>query len=98
MIGEGTSAVSVTVEVAAALRGCFRGQDCIVVAGESVREVLRSLEHDYLGARGKLLGEVGLRKFVSVYVNGQDIRALGELDTETSVGDRILIVASVAGG
>ena len=49
--------------------------------------------------RERLLDEGGeLRRFVNLFVNGEDIRFLEGLQTAIGEGDEISIVPAVAGG
>jgi sulfur-carrier protein len=39
-----------------------------------------------------------VRRFVNIYVNGDDIRFLSSLDTPVQDGDEVAIVPAIAGG
>ena len=70
-----------------------------VDGGRSVREVLGDLERRYPGFSSSIVAEDGgLHRFVNVYLNGEDIRYLGSLETEVSDGDTVSILPAVAGG
>ena len=43
-------------------------------------------------------GAVDLRRFVNVYVNDEDVRFTGGLDTTVSDGDQVVVLPAVAGG
>jgi molybdopterin converting factor small subunit len=67
--------------------------------GATIGEVFRSLTERYPGMKGQLLGDDGgIRKFVNVYKNDEDVRYLQALDTPVSEGDVISILPAVAGG
>ena len=64
-----------------------------------MKETIDALEARYPGMKERLLDEEGaLQYFVNVYLNGEDVRFLQELDTATKAGDEVSIVPAVAGG
>jgi len=42
--------------------------------------------------------EKGLRRFVNVYLNDEDVRFLGGLETTVADGDNVTVLPAVAGG
>jgi len=69
------------------------------MAGVTVGDVLRELVAQYPGMAGQVLTEDGsLHRFVNVYVDDDDIRYLGGLDTKVSDGATVSILPAVAGG
>ena len=61
--------------------------------------LLDDLDSRHSGLRGRLVTEQGsLHRFVNVYVNDEDVRFLGGLDTELSDGDSVTVLPAVAGG
>ena len=64
----------------------------------TVGEVLDSLYERYGELRSRIAEDGGLRRFVNVYVGGEDIRFLDGLDTSVSDGDEVTILPAVAGG
>jgi MoaD family protein len=95
--------MSVRVKVPTILRGAVGGEPVVSVevdgGGRSLREVLDDLEHRYPGFASSIVGEDGgLHRFVNLYVNGEDVRYLGLLETEVSDGDTVAILPAVAGG
>jgi len=67
--------------------------------GASLADVLGSLGSSCPGLGRRILDERGeLRRFVNVYVDGEDARRLSGLDTPVPAGAEVLIVPSVAGG
>ena len=91
--------MSVTVRIPAPLRRLTSGQDRVSAEGSSLAGIVGSLNEQFPGFKDRLCDESGeLRSFVNVYVNGEDVRFLQGLDTETKAGDEISIVPAVAGG
>ena len=61
--------------------------------------VIEDVERRHPGMRERLLDDKGeLRRFVNIYLNGDDIRFLKELETPVKEGDQISIVPAIAGG
>ena len=67
--------------------------------GETLRDVIASMEAQYPGVKARLCDDQGeIRSFVNMYVNGEDVRFLDGLGTSVSSGDEVSIVPAVAGG
>jgi molybdopterin synthase sulfur carrier subunit len=91
--------VPVEVKLPTILRQHTAGQAVVVGTGGTVREVLHDLDRRYPGFMGRVAAEDGgLHRFVNVYLNDEDVRYLGALETEVSDGDTISILPAVAGG
>jgi MoaD family protein len=88
-----------TVKLPTQLRDAARGSATIDAAGATVGEVLESLYAQHEELRDRLSdGNGGLRRFVNVYVGGEDIRFGDGLDTPVGDGDEVQILPAVAGG
>ncbi len=91
--------ISVTVRIPAPLRAMTGGESEVAVAGASVAQALGELETRFPAIRTRLRDDEGaLRRFVNLYVNGEDVRFLQGLDTTLSTGDEVSIIPAVAGG
>jgi molybdopterin synthase sulfur carrier subunit len=91
--------VPVRVKVPTILRTHTGGEGQVDGEGGTVREVLEDLEGRFPGIRARLVTDNGaLHRFVNVYVNDEDVRYLGSLETEVSDGDVVSILPAVAGG
>ena len=91
--------MSVTVRIPTPLRRVTNGQDKVLVEGETISDIIASLDAQFPGVKGRLCDEQGeLRNFVNVYVNGEDVRFLDGLNSSTKAGDEVSIVPAVAGG
>src|SRR5688572_21658155 len=95
-----TATNSVTVRIPTALRPQVGNQDTVSVGGASIKEVLGALTGQYpeLGKRLYKTPGAELNRFINVYVNDEDIRFLGNLDTPVKAGDEVSIVPAIAGG
>jgi molybdopterin synthase sulfur carrier subunit len=92
--------MSVTVRIPTPLRKLTNEQD-IVTANESgtLAQLIDSLDGQFPGLKDRLCDETGeLRRFVNVYVNGEDVRFLSGLGTAIESGAEVSIVPAVAGG
>jgi len=91
--------MSVTVKLPTILRKHAEGEARVGAEGSTLREVLEHLEAAYPGITKNVVAEGGgLQRFINVYVNDEDVRYLGSLETEVSEGDTVSILPAVAGG
>jgi MoaD family protein len=90
--------MSVTVKIPTQLRAATGGESLTTVDGETVGEVLDALYAQFSDLRSRIAEDGGLRRFVNVYVGGDDIRFLDGLDTPVADGDEVTILPAVAGG
>lgn len=89
----------IEVRVPGMLRGATAGEKVVRGQGSSVREVFDDLATRYPGFGEGLFGpDKQLRQFVNVYLDDEDIRYLGGLETEVKPGDSISILPAIAGG
>ncbi len=92
--------MSIKVRIPTPLRSLTANQDTVTANGAStLGALIEELEAQYPGLRARLLDDTGeLRRFVNVYVNGEDVRFLDGLGTAIKPGDEVSIVPAVAGG
>jgi len=91
--------MSVTVRIPTPLRKLTNELDVVSGDGGTLIGCIESLEAQYPGLKERLCDEAGeLRRFVNVYVNGEDVRFLSGLQTALNAGDEVSIVPAVAGG
>ncbi len=90
--------MAVNVKIPSQLRAATGGDATAAVDGATVGEVLDSLYARYEELRSRIAEDGGLRRFVNVYVGGEDIRFLDGLQTEVQDGDEVTILPAVAGG
>ena len=91
--------MSVTVKLPTQLREAAGGNSAVQVDGDTVGAVLDALFEQHGELRGRLTDEDGsLRRFVNVYVAGEDIRFGDALDTKVLSGQEVQILPAVAGG
>jgi len=90
--------MAVKVRIPTPLRTLTGGQDEVSADGGTVAEVIESLEAKHPGMKERLCDEKGIRRFVNIYHNDEDIRFLDNLQTELKEGDTLSIVPAIAGG
>ncbi len=91
--------MSVTVKLPTQLRDAAGGQASAEVDGATVGEALQALYDRHGELRARMADDEGaLRRFVNVYLKGEDIRFLDGLDTAVSDGDEVTVLPAVAGG
>ena len=89
----------VTVKLPTILRKFAGDEARVTVEGATLEEVLKDLESRYPGVTKNVLAEGGgLHRFINVYVNDEDVRYLGSLETAVADGDVVSILPAVAGG
>ena len=89
----------VRVRVPTPLRKFTNGAGEVSAQGNTVRALVEDLEHQFPGMKERICDEKGkVRRFVNLYVNGDDIRFLQDLETSLKEGDDVSIVPAIAGG
>ncbi len=90
--------MAVEVRIPTILRTYTGGEKVVSSEGTSLQDVVTNLDANYPGIAERLIDEAGLRRFVNVYLNDEDVRFLDGLATEVSDGDSVTILPAVAGG
>lgn len=90
---------NVTVRLTAVLQKHVNGNKEIEVQGSNISELLDDLEEQFPGFLRQLMdGDGELHQFVNIYLNDEDIRYIGGIDTAVKDGDMIDILPALAGG
>ena len=91
--------MAVTVKLPTQLRASAGGASSVPVEGDTVGAVLEALYSEHPDLRESLSdGDGGLRRFVNVYVDGEDVRFGDGLQTSVRDGGEVQILPAVAGG
>ncbi len=91
--------MSIQVTIPTPLRNLTGNQETVTVEGTTIDAILTNLEKAFPGIGERLVDDKGnVRRFVNIYVNGEDIRFLQEKATEVKPTDEISIVPAIAGG
>ena len=89
----------VVVRIPTPLRRLTGGKAEVHVEGASVREVFENVEASHQGVKAKVFDDTGsIRRFINVFVNGEDVRHLQGPETEVKAGDELSVVPAIAGG
>ena len=88
-----------SVRIPTPLRKLTNEIDIVSTDASTLGEAIDKMDNEYPGLKERLCDERGeLRRFVNVYVNGEDVRFLDNLATPLAPGDDVSIVPAVAGG
>jgi sulfur-carrier protein len=91
--------MAIEVRIPTILRSYTGGEKSVTGSGSTLTALLDDLESRHSGLRDRLVtGDGALHRFVNVYVNDEDVRFLGGLETELSDGDSVTVLPAVAGG
>jgi molybdopterin synthase sulfur carrier subunit len=91
--------MAVTILIPAPLRRFTEDRAAVQVEVKTVAEALAKLDELYPGIRERICEPDGrVRRFVSIFVNGKDIRSLQGLETPLADGDEVGIIPAMAGG
>ena len=93
--------MTVSVSIPTILRSHTSGEKRVDATGETLGEVISDLESNYSGISERLVDPASpgkLHRFMNIYVNDEDVRFSGGLETEINDGDTVTILPAVAGG
>jgi len=91
--------MSLKVVIPTPLRKFTAGAETVQIEAKTIQEVLDNLESKYPGIRASVCDEKGgLRRFINIYLDGEDVRFLENLSTPVTDGAEIAIVPAISGG
>ena len=99
--------MAIEVRIPTILRTYTNGEKSVEASGSRLGDLIDDLEAHHPGLKDRLLetkadadgnDKVDLRRFVNLYVNDEDVRFTGGLDTSLSDGDQVVVLPAVAGG
>jgi MoaD family protein len=90
--------MAIEVRIPTILRSYTGGAKAVEGSGATLDELLSNLDAAHGGLRERLVDGEKLRRFVNVYLNDEDVRFLGALETPVKDGDTVTILPAVAGG
>ena len=90
--------MAVEVKVTANMKKLLDGNSTVEAAGGTVGEVLEDIDRRYPGFKDMVMTEGGIHRFVNIYLNDEDVRFLGKLDTPLKDGDVLSVLPALAGG
>jgi sulfur-carrier protein len=90
--------MAIEVRIPTILRSYTAGAKSVEGSGDTLDALLADLDSRYTGLRERLVDDGGLRRFINVYRNDEDVRFIGGLDAPVSDGDTVTVLPAVAGG
>ena len=91
--------MAVTIRIPTPLRKFTEGKSEGDVEGGTIREVFDNVESSHGGLKEKIFDDAGeTRRFINIFVNGDDVRHAEGLDTPVNDGDEVSVVPAIAGG
>ena len=91
--------MSLKLTIPTPLQSITRQADIVEVEPGTVREIIARLDESFSGFRARVCEDDGkLRRFINIYVDGEDIRFLDNLSTRVPDGAELSIILAIAGG
>ena len=90
--------MAIEVRIPTILRTYTAGAKSVEGSGDTLASLIADLEERYGGLQERLVDDSGLRRFVNVYLNDEDVRFLGGLEAPVKDGDTVTVLPAVAGG
>ena len=91
--------MSVQVRIPTPLRRFTSGAEEVSAEGTTISALVNDIEQNHPGIKERICDEQGnIRRFVNIFVNGDDIRFSDNLETVLKDGDEVSIVPAIAGG
>ena len=90
--------MAIEVRIPTILRTYTDGQKSVEGTGATIGELFADLDSRHTGIQGRLVDGGELRRFVNVYLNDEDVRFTGGLETTLADGDKVTVLPAVAGG
>jgi molybdopterin synthase sulfur carrier subunit len=90
--------MAVEVRIPTILRTYTDGEKAVTGQGATLQALIDDLEANHPGLKDRLIEGAELRRFVNVYVNDEDVRFTGGLETSLDDGDQVVVLPAVAGG
>ena len=93
------TAPTINVRVTAVLQKVTGGQKTVEASGSTVSEGFNDIDARYPGFKAQVYGPDGkLHRFVNIYLNDEDIRYTGGVETALKAGDTLDVLPALAGG
>lgn len=90
--------MAIEVRIPTIMRNLTDGAKSVDGSGATLDELFVDLDKRHPGLRDRLVENDGLRRFVNVYLNDEDVRFLGGLSATVNDGDTVTVLPAVAGG
>ena len=90
--------MAIEVRIPTILRSYTDGAKAVEGSGDTLRDLIDDVDTRNPGLRDRIVEGDGLRRFVNVYLNDEDVRFLGGLQTPVADVDAVTVLPAVAGG
>lgn len=90
--------MTIDVRIPTILRPYTKDQKSVHATGSNLGALIADLDLNYAGLGERLLEDGALRRFINIYINDEDVRFLGGLESPVKDGDSVTILPAVAGG
>ena len=90
--------MAIEVKIPTIMRTFTGGDKAVTGEGATLSALIADLEARHPGIADRMMEDGALRRFVNIYVNDEDVRFLGGLETPLSDGDEVVVLPAVAGG
>ncbi len=90
--------MAIEVRIPTILRNLTDGAKAVEGEGSTLGELITDLDKRHPGLAERIVEDGKLRRFINVYLNDEDVRFLGGIDSAVSHGDTVTILPAVAGG
>jgi MoaD family protein len=90
--------MAIEVRIPTILRSFTEGAKSVEGSGSTIGSLIADVNARHPGIEERLTDDGGLRRFVNVYLNDEDVRFLGGMETPVKDGDTVTVLPPVAGG
>jgi sulfur-carrier protein len=90
--------MAIEVRIPTILRTYTGGAKSVEGSGDTLADLIADVDSRHNGLQERLVDAAGLRRFVNVYLNDEDVRFIGGLEAPVKDGDTVTVLPAVAGG
>jgi molybdopterin synthase sulfur carrier subunit len=90
--------MAIEVKVTGSMQKAIGGQKSVEARGRTVGAVIDDVDKRHPGFKDLVMTDGQIHRFVNVYLNDEDVRFLGQLDTQLKDGDVLSVLPALAGG
>ena len=90
--------MAIEVRIPTILRTYTGGAKSVEGSGDTLADLIADVDSRHSGLQERLVDASGLRRFVNVYLNDEDVRFIGGLEAPVKDGDTVTVLPAVAGG
>ncbi|HZS46647.1 MAG TPA: MoaD/ThiS family protein [Blastocatellia bacterium] len=91
--------MSQTILLPTPLRKHTNGLESIQLSATNVKGAIEELNNRYPGIKDRICEDGDqLRRFINIYVDGEDVRFLNRLETPLKADSEVSIILAIAGG